>query len=604
MAGFEVKLNPVNGLNLNNRVARTARNGNSRLLGTRLNPSPAMPAQVLRAWQSSILKGGQINADFRDLEILSLFNNQMRSDPWAGDYLPSPTIGFLPIFEDSTISTLFGKVLKGSNETIRRDELTGLYGKRAFKEDLALTLKLLQVGEKVSIIYLDLDSFGAKAKDETIKKIAKILAENSLAEYQPYRLGGDEFCWVIPLAASAEAALVAETIRRAVDAVIDDVKVSGSFGVVKYQKTAELPASKILKMVDKLIDEGSSMVKEAKERGKNCVCYAKDGQVVTVPKDEIIPSVIKSAIAERPTSKLEETLQLRNIITDLPLKIRKAIVKSPVYHALRLFEPRYQNRRFLTNLLARTVKVFKAKAGELQIKERKISSFSSSPGLKHKLTIPIQVNDKEIGQIIVSRAREFTTEEKRLAEVWTETVSTAFWRRDQAGRHGVTRLLTVERMREELKGIFKANAKEKLSVILVDIVGFKQFNDHGHIVGDKVLDFIARYLRTEDLVSHYYGGKFLSVLLGVNPEVAVEVSKRLNQQFGEEQDKFETELNLKKKLALNFVSVSYQGEEGLIPEQNARRLMEKVEAVSQAIRKDKPEGVIAVFAEGNLSCVH
>jgi diguanylate cyclase (GGDEF)-like protein/PAS domain S-box-containing protein len=78
-----------------------------------------------------------------------------------------------------------------------------------------------------------------------------------------------------------------------------------------------------------------------------------------------------------------------------------------------------------------------------------------------------------------------------------------------------------------------SRARESLSLIMVDIDGFKQFNDRfGHLVGDQALISVARALtaalnREGDLVARYGGEEFAVVLAGTDLSGAAAVAGRL-----------------------------------------------------------------------------
>ena len=77
-----------------------------------------------------------------------------------------------------------------------------------------------------------------------------------------------------------------------------------------------------------------------------------------------------------------------------------------------------------------------------------------------------------------------------------------------------------------------ATNKEPLSVMMIDLDFFKQFNDtHGHIAGDRALRVIARTimqnLRPEDLVTRYGGEELFALLPGLDLTAAMAVAERL-----------------------------------------------------------------------------
>ncbi len=75
-----------------------------------------------------------------------------------------------------------------------------------------------------------------------------------------------------------------------------------------------------------------------------------------------------------------------------------------------------------------------------------------------------------------------------------------------------------------------------LSIIMVDVDGFKQLNDrYGHLVGDEVLKEVARYLRRgirgADMVGRYGGDEFLVVLPMTDKASAQTVARRLQKGY-------------------------------------------------------------------------
>jgi len=78
---------------------------------------------------------------------------------------------------------------------------------------------------------------------------------------------------------------------------------------------------------------------------------------------------------------------------------------------------------------------------------------------------------------------------------------------------------------------------QHLSVVLLDIDGFKALNDrHGHAVGDEVLAGVAERLssraRTEDVVARFGGEEFLVILPDTGAEGAATVAEDLHGAVG------------------------------------------------------------------------
>lgn len=110
---------------------------------------------------------------------------------------------------------------------------------------------------------------------------------------------------------------------------------------------------------------------------------------------------------------------------------------------------------------------------------------------------------------------------------------------------------------------FAQREQHPVSTILVDIDHFKKVNDnHGHLVGDKVLSQIANILtdnlRQSDTLCRWGGDEFLIVLPHCNQAAARQVAEKMRQQI-------ETSLppadNLKLKITASFGVAEYSNNE-------------------------------------------
>jgi len=106
--------------------------------------------------------------------------------------------------------------------------------------------------------------------------------------------------------------------------------------------------------------------------------------------------------------------------------------------------------------------------------------------------------------------------------------------RKQATIDGLTQVYN----RQYLNEVFPVEVEEakkyanKLSVLLIDVDGFKSFNDtFGHVTGDKVLKMIANILssqiRRSDILARYGGDEFAIILKDTDLESAKIVSDKI-----------------------------------------------------------------------------
>jgi diguanylate cyclase len=114
-----------------------------------------------------------------------------------------------------------------------RDQLTGIYNRRAYDEQLKLTLESFERGtlSAFSLIIFDIDMFrevnnayGHLAGDGILAHLARVAAETLRCDDFIFRYGGDEFIVILPEARLADAAKVADKLRRQVEVV--DFKLS------------------------------------------------------------------------------------------------------------------------------------------------------------------------------------------------------------------------------------------------------------------------------------------------------------------------------------------------------------------------------------------
>ena len=83
-----------------------------------------------------------------------------------------------------------------------------------------------------------------------------------------------------------------------------------------------------------------------------------------------------------------------------------------------------------------------------------------------------------------------------------------------------------------------ATNQQALSVLMIDIDFFKQFNDkHGHIAGDQALRMVSRTilhnLRPEDMVSRYGGEELFALLPGLDINEAATIAERLRKAIND-----------------------------------------------------------------------
>jgi diguanylate cyclase (GGDEF)-like protein/putative nucleotidyltransferase with HDIG domain len=110
-----------------------------------------------------------------------------------------------------------------SREQARRDSLTGLLGHRVFQEALGAAV---DSGTPFSVVLFDIDDFkqvndlhGHQTGDHALRLVADALQQGTRLGDGVFRIGGEEFCAVLPGLTARDAFVVAEAARHRVAAI-------------------------------------------------------------------------------------------------------------------------------------------------------------------------------------------------------------------------------------------------------------------------------------------------------------------------------------------------------------------------------------------------
>ncbi|MBL7085039.1 MAG: sensor domain-containing diguanylate cyclase [Candidatus Omnitrophica bacterium] len=189
---------------------------------------------------------------------------------------------------------------------------------------------------------------------------------------------------------------------------------------------------------------------------------------------------------------------------------------------------------------------------------------------KHFVAVPLKAKDKAIGVILVDNIftnEPITKDDIRILTMFANQAGLAIenshlYERTVSLSHSdsLTNLINHGRFQYLLSREFKQAAKLKkpLSLVMIDIDYFKNFNDSlGHPAGDKVLISIAKILkktcRSTDIVARYGGEEFVVVLSETNKESAWGMAERLREaieQFEFPGEKVQPNKNLTISLGL------------------------------------------------------
>ena len=157
------------------------------------------------------------------------------------------------------------------------DNLTGLYNRRYLLDQLDRDFaRANRNGSPLSLVMMDLDGlkvindrFGHNEGDVVLKKLGRILKQNTRASDIAARWGGDEFVLLAPDTDSMGAYIIGERIRSQVEhcrlkLVGEEISISVSVGIASYPLHSS--------GVTELIKRADEAMYNAKGLGKNQVC--------------------------------------------------------------------------------------------------------------------------------------------------------------------------------------------------------------------------------------------------------------------------------------------------------------------------------------------
>jgi diguanylate cyclase (GGDEF)-like protein len=172
------------------------------------------------------------------------------------------------------------------------DPLTGLGNRRWLSERVAQELaRAERQAEPVSVILFDLDKFkgindshGHEIGDQVLVAVGEI-ATNYVRPYDlAARIGGEEFCIVLPKTCETEAADIAERLRAALAKTtvtpLAQGRLTASFGV--YQGGTGETFAQMLRIADTLLYD-------AKQSGRNCVRQATRNEAGKPENSDVVP---------------------------------------------------------------------------------------------------------------------------------------------------------------------------------------------------------------------------------------------------------------------------------------------------------------------------
>lgn len=173
------------------------------------------------------------------------------------------------------ISGISGIVIQRLHWGAHVDHLTGLLNRRFFYAELDKEMeRVRRKGLPVSLIFIDVDNFkmtndryGHLTGDEVLRKLARLLRQNSRNEDTVARWGGEEFAIILPKTESAGAYAYAERLRQIVESYRFGCPTTISIGLCTTEEAMN---------IDRFMVIADNALYKAKEK-KNSVVLAAAG---------------------------------------------------------------------------------------------------------------------------------------------------------------------------------------------------------------------------------------------------------------------------------------------------------------------------------------
>lgn len=193
------------------------------------------------------------------------------------------------------LSLVVGVVSKAYLMSLQ-DHLTGLFNRRYLEKTMAAEhAKAVRSGQPYSVIMVDVDhfkrindTFGHVSGDLILQKVAKTLQATARQADVVGRLGGEEFCIVLPATELEGAVKAAERFRAAIEAAsvqIDNkpVRATASLGVATFSD----PYEEWLE----ILERSDEVLYEAKKGGRNRVAASNVRAPIPIPEAHEMPEL-------------------------------------------------------------------------------------------------------------------------------------------------------------------------------------------------------------------------------------------------------------------------------------------------------------------------
>lgn len=190
---------------------------------------------------------------------------------------------FMVVAEDIAVAVEKARLFEKTKEDASRDELTKLYNRRVFFDNLSKEIKRAKRYKKIfSVAIMDIDHFknyndlnGHLNGDKALMQTARIMEQSLRGEDIVARFGGEEFIVLLPEIDKKKAVMAAEKLRSSIEKasyvgeeLLPGGKFTACFGISTYPEDGEDGLQ--------LIDMADKALYLSKQKGRNRVFSSSD----------------------------------------------------------------------------------------------------------------------------------------------------------------------------------------------------------------------------------------------------------------------------------------------------------------------------------------
>jgi len=214
-------------------------------------------------------------------KIIATLGMDVEADNWLSYLLHRSLLPISLIFL-TTVLFIFAVILKMKtndlSQTVKIDSLTGLFSRKTIIEQATIELnRSKHSGNPFSIIVLDIDDFkkindlhGHQSGDNVLRLIALCFKHAIRKTDMAGRVGGEEFIILLPDTDEADAIIIAEKIRNAIELLTFDSELHPELAIL----SASLGVSTAIKECtdfELLFERADKALYQSKRSGKNMV---------------------------------------------------------------------------------------------------------------------------------------------------------------------------------------------------------------------------------------------------------------------------------------------------------------------------------------------